>query len=61
MFIFVVQTLQKNVKRNSHDTTSRWKKYGKRLFSEDLGVRDEGLKFANVMYFSFHFPLKNIS
>jgi hypothetical protein len=25
---------------NLHETTSRWKTYGKRLFSEDLEVRD---------------------
>jgi hypothetical protein len=28
------------MERNLHETTSRWKTYGKRLFSEDLEVRD---------------------
>jgi hypothetical protein len=30
----------KQMERNLHETTSRWKTYGKRLFSEDLEVRD---------------------
>jgi hypothetical protein len=29
------------MERNVHETTSRWKTYGKRLLSEDLEVRDE--------------------
>jgi hypothetical protein len=29
------------MERNLHETTSRWKTYGKRLFSEDLEVQDE--------------------
>jgi hypothetical protein len=41
MFIFVIQTLQKKMERNLHETTSRWKTFGKRLFSKDLEVRDE--------------------
>jgi hypothetical protein len=28
------------MERNLHETTSRWKMYGKRLFSKDLKVRD---------------------
>jgi hypothetical protein len=28
------------MEQNLHETTSRWKTYGKRLFSEDLEVRD---------------------
>jgi hypothetical protein len=28
------------MERNLHETTSRWKTYGKRLFSEDLEGRD---------------------
>jgi hypothetical protein len=31
----------KQMERNLHETTSRWKTYGKRLFSEDLEVQDE--------------------
>jgi hypothetical protein len=27
---------------NLHETTSQWKTYGKRLFSEDLEVQDDG-------------------
>jgi hypothetical protein len=34
-----------------HETISRWKTYGKRLFSDDLEVRDEG------GYKEFHIPL----
>jgi hypothetical protein len=30
----------KQMEQNLHETTSRWKTYGKRLFSEDLEVRD---------------------
>jgi hypothetical protein len=30
----------KQMERNLHETTSQWKTYGKRLFSEDLEVRD---------------------
>jgi hypothetical protein len=30
----------KKMERNLHKTTSWWKTYGKRLFSEDLEVRD---------------------
>jgi hypothetical protein len=33
------------MERNLHETTSSWKTYGKRLFSEDLEVRDEKLTF----------------
>jgi hypothetical protein len=33
----------KQMERNLHETISRWKTYGKRLFSEDLEVRDEVL------------------
>jgi hypothetical protein len=29
------------MERNLHETTSQWKTYGKRLFSEDLEVRDD--------------------
>jgi hypothetical protein len=28
------------MEQNLYETTSRWKTYGKRLFSEDLEVRD---------------------
>jgi hypothetical protein len=31
----------KQMERNLHETTSRWKTYGIRLFSEDLEVRDD--------------------
>jgi hypothetical protein len=31
------------MERNLHETTSQWKTYGKRLFSEDLQARDEEL------------------
>jgi hypothetical protein len=31
----------KKMERNSHERTSQWKMYGKRLFFEDLQVRDE--------------------
>jgi hypothetical protein len=31
----------KQMERNLHETTSRWKTYGKQLFSEDLEIRDE--------------------
>jgi hypothetical protein len=31
----------KKLERNLHETTSRWKTYGKQLFSEDLEVRNE--------------------
>jgi hypothetical protein len=30
----------KQMERNLHETTSRWKTYGKQLFFEDLEVRD---------------------
>jgi hypothetical protein len=30
----------KQMERNLHETISRWKTYGKRLFSEDLEVRN---------------------
>jgi hypothetical protein len=30
----------KKMEQNLHETTSRWKAYGKQLFSEDLEVRD---------------------
>jgi hypothetical protein len=30
------------MERNLHETTSRWKTYGKWLFSEDIEVRDGG-------------------
>jgi hypothetical protein len=35
----------KKMERNVHETTSRWKTYGKQLFSEDLEVQDVGLGF----------------
>jgi hypothetical protein len=31
------------MERNLHETTSRWKMYGKQLFFEDLEVRDEAV------------------
>jgi hypothetical protein len=31
----------KKMEQNSHETISQWKTYGKRLFSEDLEVRNE--------------------
>jgi hypothetical protein len=39
------------MERNLHETTNWWKTYGKRLFSEDLEVRDEHeiLKFTCKM------------
>jgi hypothetical protein len=33
----------RKMEQNLHETTSWWKTYGKRLFSEDLEVRDEAL------------------
>jgi hypothetical protein len=36
----------KQMERNLHETTSQWKTYGKRLFSEDLEVRDVGPTLA---------------
>jgi hypothetical protein len=30
----------KKMEQNLHDTTSRWKMYGKQMFSEHLEVRD---------------------
>jgi hypothetical protein len=30
----------KKLEQNLHETTNRWKTYGKRLFSKDLEVRD---------------------
>jgi hypothetical protein len=30
----------KQMERNLHETTSRWKTYGKRLISEDLEIQD---------------------
>jgi hypothetical protein len=32
------------MERNLHETTSRWKTYGKQLFLEDLEVRDDDAK-----------------
>jgi hypothetical protein len=32
---------EKKMEQNLHETISRWKTYGKRLFSEDLEVRDD--------------------
>jgi hypothetical protein len=32
--------IAKKMERNLHETISWWKTYGKRLFSEDLEVRD---------------------
>jgi hypothetical protein len=34
----------KKMERNLHETTSRWKTYGKQLFLEDLEVRDDDAK-----------------
>jgi hypothetical protein len=34
------------MERNSHERTSWWKMYGKRLFFEDLEVRDGGMKIV---------------
>jgi hypothetical protein len=33
----------KKMEQNLQKTTSQWKTYGKRLFSEDLEVQDGGL------------------
>jgi hypothetical protein len=38
----------KEMERNLHETTSRWKTYGKRLFFEDLEVRDDVCVRINV-------------
>jgi hypothetical protein len=35
----------KKMERNLHETTNRWKTYGKRLFSEDLEIQDESITF----------------
>jgi hypothetical protein len=40
----------KHMERNLHETTSRWKTYGKQLFFEDLEVQDIVLKLT----FSVH-------
>jgi hypothetical protein len=31
------------MEQNSHERTSQWKMYGKRLFFEDLQVRDDSI------------------
>jgi hypothetical protein len=36
----------KQMERNLHETTSRWKTYGKRLFSKDLDVQDACVIFV---------------
>jgi hypothetical protein len=50
MFIFVVQTLQNKWNENLHETTSWWKTYEKRMFSEDLEVRDVTKKCYKLKY-----------
>jgi hypothetical protein len=44
----------KQIERNLHETTSRWKTYGKRPFSEGLEVRDE---YISSLYKSMKFLL----
>jgi hypothetical protein len=39
----------KKMEQNLHETTSRWKTYGKRLFSEDLEIRDIGAFFHDLL------------
>jgi hypothetical protein len=42
------------MERNSHERTSQWKMYGKRLFFEDLEVRDAMvLIFIMILKFIF--------
>jgi hypothetical protein len=62
MFIFVIQILQKKMERNLHEITSQWKTYGKRLFSEDLEVRDECLSISPVILHQIdpHAPISYI-
>jgi hypothetical protein len=42
---------KEKMERNSHETTSRWKMYGKWLFSEDLEVRDAKAIFKPFLKF----------
>jgi hypothetical protein len=46
------------MERNLHETTSRWKTYGKRLFYENLEVRD--VDIAQWLK-SLYMPIYNIS
>jgi hypothetical protein len=48
----------KQMERNLHETTSRWKTYGKRLFYENLEVRD--VDIAQWLK-SLYMPIYNIS
>jgi hypothetical protein len=45
--------LAKKMERNSHERTSRWKMYGKRLFFEDLEVRDACRKKFEMVFKSY--------
>ena len=36
---------EKKMEQNLYETTSRWKSYGKQLFSEDLEVQDVKFDF----------------
>jgi hypothetical protein len=45
------------MEQNLHETTSRWKTYGKRLFSEDLEVRDVVPCYVSLQVFdNANFP-----
>jgi hypothetical protein len=48
---------KKKMEQNLHETTSRWKTYGKRLFSEDLEVQEVLMKpwTLNLDYTPFLF------
>jgi hypothetical protein len=48
----------KKMEQNSHEKTSRWKMYGKRLFFEDLEVRDVPLRLFHNSIESFYFILQ---
>jgi hypothetical protein len=48
--VYICRTnFAKQMERNLHETTSRWKTYGKQLFSKDLEVRDVPL-VCKVVY-----------
>jgi hypothetical protein len=50
-YSYLTTNFAKKMEQNLHETTNRWKTYGKRLFSEDLEVQDDGLQ--NISYMSF--------
>jgi hypothetical protein len=46
----------KQMEWNSHERTNQWKMYGKRLFFEDLEVRDVVISksFMKVLFLFYH-------